>query len=81
MAGTIPAILSLVPEAKPEPRPVFEARWAPPAMWHVRAPWSGWTKAPGTWTEDEAPAAVRRTFGLGQTKGARVVVVAEDERT
>lgn len=74
MAKAFPAILSLVPKAKPEPRPVFEARWTAPATWHVKAPWSGWTKAPGVWTEDEAPAAVRRAFGA-QARDARIVVL------
>jgi hypothetical protein len=80
MAETIPAIASLVPAAKPESRPVFQARWTPPASWVVKAPWGGWRRVPGTWKPDEAPAAVRRAFGRPSTKGAVVVVVDEKGR-
>lgn len=58
-------------------RTAFEARWTAPGTWHVRAPWGDWTKAPGVWTEDEAPAAVRSVYGHQATKNLRVVVVAE----
>jgi len=63
-----------MPESKPDPH-LFLARWTAPYTWHVKPPWGGWVKVPGTWTEDEAPAAVRRLFGAQATKGARVVVV------
>jgi hypothetical protein len=56
---------------------VFEARWTAPGTWHVRTAGGGWIVAPGTWKEDEAPAAVRRVFGPQETKGARVVVVTD----
>jgi hypothetical protein len=81
MAATSPPIPSIVPEAKPEPPDAFLARWSPPAAWYVKAPWSGWTKAPGTWTEHEPVSAVRRAFGLASTKAARVVVVESGHDT